>query len=90
LKNPKKCPIICFAPDKKIISRTFNIRGTSVFLCSKARERERESKSKRKRESKSKKEKEKEKGKGKGKEKERERERGQKRGDFISKRTGPE
>jgi hypothetical protein len=35
LKNPKKCPIICFAPDKKIISRTFKIRGALVFLCPK-------------------------------------------------------
>ncbi len=41
-KNPKKCPIICFAPDKKIISRTLKIRGPLVFLCPKERERERE------------------------------------------------
>jgi hypothetical protein len=40
-KNPKKCPMICFAPDKKIISRTFKIRGTLVFLCPEERERAR-------------------------------------------------
>ncbi len=37
---PKKCPIICFAPDKKIIFCTFRIRGTLVFLRPKERERE--------------------------------------------------
>jgi hypothetical protein len=31
------------APDKKIISRTFKIRGALVFLCPKERGRERES-----------------------------------------------
>jgi hypothetical protein len=31
--------IICFAPDKKIISRTFKIRGALVFLCPKEEER---------------------------------------------------
>jgi hypothetical protein len=41
-KNPKKCPILCFAPDKKIISRTFKIRGALIFLCPKEKERERE------------------------------------------------
>ncbi len=42
-KNPKKCPIICFAPDKKIISRTIKIRGTLVriFLSQKERGGER-------------------------------------------------
>jgi hypothetical protein len=48
LKNPKKCPIICFAPDKKIISMTVKIRGVLVFYVPK-RERERESESKRER-----------------------------------------
>ncbi len=39
-KNAKKCPIICFAPDKKkITSRTFKIRGTFTFLCPWERER---------------------------------------------------
>jgi hypothetical protein len=45
-KNPMKCPIICFAPDKKkLISRTFKIRGTLVFSVPKrerASEQERE------------------------------------------------
>jgi hypothetical protein len=45
-KNPAKCPITCFAPDKKIISRSFKIRGTLVFLCTKERERESKSESK--------------------------------------------
>jgi hypothetical protein len=49
-ENPKKCPIISFAPDKKIISRTFKIRGTLVFLCPKEREREKERERKRERE----------------------------------------
>jgi hypothetical protein len=62
---------------KKIISRTFKIRGTLVFLCPKEREREREIK--------------KGKGRGKGKEKEREGEREDKsEGDFISNLPGPE
>jgi hypothetical protein len=34
LKNPKKCPIICFATDKKIIPCTFRIRGTLIFCMS--------------------------------------------------------
>jgi hypothetical protein len=46
-KNPKKCPIICFAPDKKIISRTFKIRGALVFLCPKEGEERREKKGER-------------------------------------------
>jgi hypothetical protein len=39
-KNPKKCPIMCFAPDKKIIFCTSRISGTLVFLCPKEKERE--------------------------------------------------
>ncbi len=34
--------IIFFAPDKKIISRTFKIRGALVFLCPKEGEERRE------------------------------------------------
>ncbi len=49
-KNPKKCPIICFAPDNKIISRTSKIRGALVFLCPKEREGERERERERERE----------------------------------------
>ncbi len=46
--NPKKCPIICFAPDKKkTISRTFKIRGALVFLCPKEGEETREKKDQR-------------------------------------------
>jgi hypothetical protein len=42
-KKPKYAPVyVCFAPDKKIISRTFKSRGALVFLCPKERERERE------------------------------------------------
>jgi hypothetical protein len=41
LENPLKCPIMCFAPDKKIIFCTFRIRGTLVFLCPKEKERKR-------------------------------------------------
>jgi hypothetical protein len=48
LKNLKKCPDICFAPDKNVISRTFKIRGTLVFLCPREREREREREGKQK------------------------------------------
>jgi hypothetical protein len=70
---------VCFAPDKKIISKTFRIRGTLVFLCPKEREIEREreqekseSESKSERESESESESESEtgtrKGTGKGKE----------------------
>jgi septal ring factor EnvC (AmiA/AmiB activator) len=36
--------IIFFAPDKKIISRTFKIRGALVFLCPKEGEERRETK----------------------------------------------
>ncbi len=55
-KNPKKCPILCFAPDKKIISRTFKIIGifTSQRKRERGRERERERERKRKRERESK------------------------------------
>ncbi len=41
-KIPQKCPIVCFAPEKKIISRTFKIRGALVFLCPKEGEERRE------------------------------------------------
>ncbi len=50
-KNLSKCPILCFAPDKKLIPCTFRIRGTLVFYVprrggeierEKERERERE------------------------------------------------
>jgi hypothetical protein len=37
-----KCPIMCFGPEKKIISHTFRIRGTLVFLCPYIYEREKE------------------------------------------------
>ncbi len=40
-KNPAKCPIICFAPDKKIISRTLKSEVHWYFYVPK-RERERE------------------------------------------------
>jgi hypothetical protein len=39
--------ITYFAPDKKIISRTFKIRGALVFLCPKEREERREKKEER-------------------------------------------
>jgi hypothetical protein len=39
-----------FAPDKKIMSRTFKISGTLVFLCPKERERERKRERERERE----------------------------------------
>jgi hypothetical protein len=31
-KNPAKCPIICFACEKKIISQTFKISITLIFI----------------------------------------------------------
>ncbi len=65
LEKPQEMPITCFAPDKKIISRTFKIRGTLVFLCRK----ERDSKSKSENESKSESERKSESKSGKGKEK---------------------
>jgi hypothetical protein len=77
-KNPTKCPIICFAPDKKIIIQDFQNQrySTLVFFCPKKRERKRA----RKRESES------ESGKGKGK---RERERENKSaGNYIYKPPG--
>jgi hypothetical protein len=42
LTYPKKCPIICFATDIKIISRTFKIRGALIFLCPKEGDERRE------------------------------------------------
>jgi flagellar biosynthesis/type III secretory pathway protein FliH len=79
LKKPQKMPHYMFCPRQKkiIISMTFKIRGTLVFLCPKERERERvkererESKSKSESENKSESERkcESESGKGKGKEK---------------------
>jgi hypothetical protein len=33
-KNPAKCPIICFAREKKLISRTFKISGTLIVKTS--------------------------------------------------------
>jgi hypothetical protein len=32
LKNPAKCPITCFACEKKIISRTSKISGTVIVI----------------------------------------------------------
>jgi hypothetical protein len=32
LKNPAKCPIICFACEKKIISRTLKISGAFIVI----------------------------------------------------------
>ncbi len=69
-KNPKKCPIICFASDIKKISRTYKIRGTLVFLCPRGKKREREQEGER--ESEREREREKEKGREKGKGRERE------------------
>jgi hypothetical protein len=58
LEKPQEIPHCMFCPrQKKLISRTFKIRGTLVFLCPKerdrerARERERESKREQERES---------------------------------------
>jgi hypothetical protein len=33
-KNPAKCPIICFAQEKKIISQTFKISSTLIVIMS--------------------------------------------------------
>jgi hypothetical protein len=81
-KNPKKCPIICFALDKKkLISKTFKIRVTLVFLCPKERKRERE--------------KERERERARGRERLREREKKEKErenkrvGNYIYKPPGP-
>jgi hypothetical protein len=49
-KNPKKCPVICFAQDKKkIIPRTFKIRVHWYFYVPET-EKERETEKKRERE----------------------------------------
>jgi hypothetical protein len=41
-KNPKKCPIICFAPDKKNNIPDFqNQRYIGIFMSQRERERER-------------------------------------------------
>jgi hypothetical protein len=51
LKNPKKCPIICFAPDKKNYLEDFqNQRHIGIFLYIPERDRDRESKRERERE----------------------------------------
>jgi hypothetical protein len=77
-KNPKNSPLyICFAPHKKILSRTFKIRGTLVFLCLRERERERERARARK-------------GKEKGKRKRRREREDKSASNFISKTPGPE
>jgi hypothetical protein len=74
-KNPKKGPIICFAPDKKNHLLDFqNQRNIVIFMSLREQEREREKESESKGKSKSESESKKEKEKGKGK-RERERER---------------
>jgi hypothetical protein len=71
-KNLKKCPIICFAPDKRNNFQDFqNHRYIGIFISQRERERESKSKSKSRSESES----ESGKGTGKGKEMERGRER---------------
>jgi flagellar biosynthesis/type III secretory pathway protein FliH len=63
-KNPKKCPIICFAPEQKNNFQDFqNQRYIDIFMSQWEKERERESKSKSESENKSESES------GKGKEK---------------------
>ncbi len=47
LEKPRECPIICFAREKKIISRTFKIRGALVFLCPNEGEERRETRDER-------------------------------------------
>ncbi len=42
VENSKKCPLRCFAPDKKVISRTLKIRGTLVPERERERGRDRE------------------------------------------------
>jgi hypothetical protein len=43
LKNPKKCPIICFAPDKKNNIQDFqNKRYIGIFMSQREREGGRE------------------------------------------------
>jgi hypothetical protein len=39
-RGPRNAPLYVLLQTKKIISRTFKIRGTLVFLCPKERERE--------------------------------------------------
>jgi hypothetical protein len=41
-KTPRNAPLYVLPQTTKIISRTFKIRGTLVFLCPNERERERE------------------------------------------------
>jgi hypothetical protein len=48
-KTPKFNPLYILPQRKKILSRTFKISGTLVFLCPKDREREREREGKRER-----------------------------------------
>jgi hypothetical protein len=74
---------------QKIISRTFKIRGTLVFLCPKERERERDRGGERAREKERERERERERGRGREKERETERDREEKSvGHFISKPPG--
>ncbi len=49
-KNPRNAPLYVLPQSKKIISRTFKIRGALVFLCPDERQRERESERERERE----------------------------------------
>jgi hypothetical protein len=72
-KTPRKVPLYVLPQTKKIISRTFKIRDTLVFLCPKERERERERERGRESESERERERDRE------MERERERERGHKR-----------
>jgi hypothetical protein len=52
LEKLREMPHFVFCPrQKKIISMTFKIRGTLVFLCPKEQEKERESERERERES---------------------------------------
>jgi hypothetical protein len=79
--------IICFAPDKKIISRTCKIRGALVFLCPRERERrERERERERESESESESKSEREKRKERGERREEREERREKRGERREKR----
>jgi hypothetical protein len=39
-KIPRNAPLYVLPQTKKIISRTFKIRGTLVFLCPKERDKE--------------------------------------------------
>ncbi len=79
--------IICFAPDKKKISRTVKIIGALVFLCPKERERERERKQERDRQREREREHEREREREGDREQEREREeRGERREERREKR----